>query len=58
MNEKAMELLKIFDLDGEAEQPASSLPYGKQRKLEIARALGNQSQAAAAGRACGWHEPQ
>ena len=39
MNEKAMELLKIFDLDGEAGQPASSLPYGKQRKLEIARAL-------------------
>ena len=34
-----MELLKIFDLDGEAGQPASSLPYGKQRKLEIARAL-------------------
>ena len=39
MNEKAMELLKIFDVDGEAGQPASSLPYGKQRKLEIARAL-------------------
>lgn len=39
MNEKAMELLKIFDLDGEAGQPTSSLPYGKQRKLEIARAL-------------------
>ncbi len=39
MNEKAMELLKIFDLDGGAGQPASSLPYGKQRKLEIARAL-------------------
>ena len=37
--QKAMELLKIFDLDGEAGQPASSLPYGKQRKLEIARAL-------------------
>ncbi|MBD5095006.1 MAG: ABC transporter ATP-binding protein [Subdoligranulum sp.] len=39
MNEKALSLLKIFDLDGEADQPASSLPYGKQRKLEIARAL-------------------
>lgn len=39
MNEKALSLLKIFDLDGEAEQLASSLPYGKQRKLEIARAL-------------------
>ena len=42
MNEKAMELLKIFDLDGEAGQPASSLPYGKQRKLEIARALATE----------------
>lgn len=39
MNEKALSLLKIFDLDGEAGQMASSLPYGKQRKLEIARAL-------------------
>ena len=38
-NEKAMELLKVFDLDGEASQLASNLPYGKQRKLEIARAL-------------------
>lgn len=39
MDEKAMELLKVFDLDGEAELLASNLPYGKQRKLEIARAL-------------------
>lgn len=39
MNGKAMQLLKIFDLDAEAKQLASSLPYGKQRKLEIARAL-------------------
>lgn len=39
MNEKAMELLKVFDLDKEAETLASNLPYGKQRKLEIARAL-------------------
>lgn len=39
MNEKAMELLKVFDLDQEAEILASNLPYGKQRKLEIARAL-------------------
>lgn len=36
---KAMELLKVFDLDGEADTLASNLPYGKQRKLEIARAL-------------------
>ncbi len=39
MEEEAMELLKVFDLDGEAETLASNLPYGKQRKLEIARAL-------------------
>lgn len=39
MNEKAMELLQVFGLDGEAEYLASNLPYGKQRKLEIARAM-------------------
>ena len=39
MNERAMELLKVFDLDRECDYKASNLPYGKQRKLEIARAL-------------------
>lgn len=39
MTEKAMELLKVFELDGEASLLAANLPYGKQRKLEIARAL-------------------
>lgn len=39
MNQKAMELLKVFDLNGEADVLARNLPYGKQRKLEIARAL-------------------
>lgn len=39
MNERAMSLLKVFDLQNEAEYLASNLPYGKQRKLEIARAL-------------------
>ncbi len=39
MNEKALELLKVFDLDQEANIYAANLPYGKQRKLEIARAL-------------------
>ena len=39
MNEKATELLKVFDLDKECDYLASNLPYGKQRKLEIARAL-------------------
>lgn len=39
MNSRAEELLKVFGLEGEKEQLASNLPYGKQRKLEIARAL-------------------
>ncbi|HIY00323.1 MAG TPA: ABC transporter ATP-binding protein [Candidatus Blautia faecipullorum] len=39
MNERAMEILKVFDLDKEADTLAGNLPYGKQRKLEIARAL-------------------
>ena len=39
MNARAMELLKVFDLQDEADLLASNLPYGKQRKLEIARAL-------------------
>lgn len=42
MDEKALELLKVFDLDQEAEIKASNLPYGKQRKLEIARALATE----------------
>ena len=42
MNEKAVELLAAFDLDGEADTLASNLPYGKQRKLEIARALATE----------------
>ena len=39
MDKEATELLKVFDLDREASYLASNLPYGKQRKLEIARAL-------------------
>ena len=39
MNEQAMELLRVFELEEEADTLASNLPYGKQRKLEIARAL-------------------
>lgn len=42
MNERAMELLKVFDLDKECDFKASNLPYGKQRKLEIARALATE----------------
>ena len=39
MNERAMELLTVFNLQDEKDYLASNLPYGKQRKLEIARAL-------------------
>ncbi len=39
MREKAKELLRIFDLEEERNALACNLPYGKQRKLEIARAL-------------------
>ncbi len=42
MDEKAMELLKVFDLDRESQTLASNLPYGKQRKLEITRALATE----------------
>jgi branched-chain amino acid transport system ATP-binding protein len=35
----ALELLSVFDMEGSAEALAGSLPYGAQRRLEIARAL-------------------
>ncbi len=39
MDEIALDILKVFDLDEYKDTLAGSLPYGKQRKLEIARAL-------------------
>ena len=39
MDEKALDLLHIFHLEDKANYIASNLPYGQQRKLEIARAL-------------------
>ena len=42
MNERAMELLKVFELDSVADYKSSNLPYGAQRKLEIARALATE----------------
>ncbi len=39
MREEALELLRMFDLDKNKDDLATSLPYGKQRHLEIARAL-------------------
>lgn len=42
MDKRAMELLSVFDLDKEADTLAANLPYGKQRKLEITRALATE----------------
>ena len=42
ITEKAMSLLKIFHLENDAEEMAKNLPYGKQRRLEIARAMATQ----------------
>ena len=39
MRQRAKEILRIFDLEEERNNLACNLPYGKQRKLEIARAL-------------------
>jgi branched-chain amino acid transport system ATP-binding protein len=39
MEEKAIEFLKIFKLEGFMHEKAKNLPYGQQRRLEIARAL-------------------
>ena len=39
MDEKVIEILKVFELESFEDALASNLPYGKQRKLEIARAL-------------------
>ncbi len=39
---RTRELLQIFDLERLADEPARSLPYGNQRRLEILRALATQ----------------
>lgn len=39
LKEKALELLKIFNLDKKAETLSKNLSYGEQRRLEIVRAL-------------------
>lgn len=42
VQEKAMEILDIFELADQAEVIAGNLPYGAQRRLEIARALATE----------------
>jgi len=39
MQKKALDLLAIFELDGMADEISTSLSYGNQRRLEIARAM-------------------
>ncbi len=39
MDEEAMRLLKVFGLEEQRDVMAANLPYGQQRKLEIARAM-------------------
>ncbi len=39
IEKKAFDMLKIFDLDSKADLLAKNLPYGEQRRLEIARAM-------------------
>lgn len=39
MDEEALALLKVFNLENDANMKSANLPYGKQRKLEIARAI-------------------
>ncbi len=39
VEKRAHELLQVFDLDSLANTKAANLPYGKQRKLEIVRAM-------------------
>ena len=47
---ESMKLLKIFHLEDKADEVAKNLPYGAQRRLEIARA-GSQAKASVARRA-------
>jgi branched-chain amino acid transport system ATP-binding protein len=42
ITEKSLEALEFVDLRGKANMMASSLPYGEQRRLEIARALATE----------------
>ena len=42
MRQETLELLRLVGLEGVKDEPATSLPYGMQRKLEIARALATE----------------
>jgi branched-chain amino acid transport system ATP-binding protein len=42
VTERAMALLKLFHLEGHCDEMAKNMPYGAQRRLEIARALATE----------------
>ncbi|MCK4315607.1 MAG: ABC transporter ATP-binding protein [Anaerolineae bacterium] len=42
IEEQAMELLAVFGLDKDAQELAKNMPYGAQRRVEIARALATE----------------
>lgn len=42
ITQKSIEFLKIFNLEGKKDEVAKNMPYGEQRRLEIARALAAQ----------------
>lgn len=44
LRKKALDLLRIFNLENKAEENSGCLPYGEQRKLEIIRALATDPQ--------------
>ncbi len=55
--ELAMEYLAMFGVDHFADQLVVNLPYGAQRRVEMARALVDRTQGAFSGRAHRRHEP-
>ncbi len=42
IEERSMELLRLFKLDRYAHEPVKNLPYGEQRRVEIVRALASR----------------
>jgi len=44
IEQKSLELLRIFKIDHKSQELAKNLPYGEQRKLEIVRALATNPQ--------------
>ena len=58
MDEEALKILKIFELDTYANTNASNLPYGKQREAGDCPGSGDEPENASSGRTGSRHEPQ